>query len=298
VDWRFVTPDYFDVFKIRILAGRAFDASDRAGGNPVALVNEAFARGYFGRLDVVGETIALVQNFKDAPRQIVGVIADVKARSGAGWAQGLTAVGSDVTPMMIVPAGQAISVVANRGRQRVWDVTWSIRTDARGRNLERELRDAALAIDPRMVFREFEPMAAVMRRDLEVPRLVATLLSGFALLAIVLAAVGLYGLMAYSTAQRAREVGIRMALGATATLVLKRFLSEGLAVAVLGLVVGLIGAASISRVLATLLFGVTALDLRTFASVPLLLLLVATLATLLPSFRAARVDPVKALRAE
>ncbi len=298
VDWRFVTTDYFEVYNIRVLAGRAFDASDRAGGNPVAIVNEAFARSYFGRLDVVGETIGLIQNFNDPPRQIVGVVADVKARSGSGWTRGLTAIGSDVAPMMIVPAGQAVTVVANRGRQRAWDLTWSIRADAPRPNLERELRDAVQAVDGRMVFREFEPMATVMSRDLDVPRLVTTLLTGFALLAIVLAAVGLYGLMSYSTAQRAREVGIRMALGATATLVLKRFLSEGLAVAACGLVVGLIGAASISRVLATLLFGVTPLDLRTFASVLFLLLIVATLATLLPSFRATRVDPIMALRAD
>jgi predicted permease len=298
VDWRFATRDYFDVFHIRMLAGRAFDASDRASGPPVAIVNEAFARGYFGRLNVVGESIGLIQNFNDPPRQIVGVIADVKARSGAGWTRGLTALGSDVAPMMIVPAGQTMTVVANRGRQRVWDLTWSIRTDAPRPSLERDLRDAVRAIDARMVFREFEPMAAVIARDLDVPRLVATLLTGFALLAIVLAAIGLYGLMAYSTAQRAREVGIRMALGATASRVLKRFLSEGLAVAAAGLVAGLIGAASISRVLSTVLFGVTPLDLQTFAGVLLLLLVVAAVATLLPSFRAARIDPVKALRAD
>jgi ABC-type antimicrobial peptide transport system permease subunit len=200
--------------------------------------------------------------------------------------------------MMIVPAGQAITVVANRGRQRVWDLTWSIRADIPTPNLERELRDAVQSIDARLVFREFESMATVVSRDLDVPRLVTTLLTGFALFAIVLAAIGLYGLMAYSTAQRSREVGIRMALGATATLVLKRFLSEGLAVAACGLAVGLIGAASLSRVLTTLLFGVTPLDVWTFGSVLLVLLAVATLATLLPSFRAARIDPVKALRAD
>jgi ABC-type antimicrobial peptide transport system permease subunit len=149
-----------------------------------------------------------------------------------------------------------------------------------------------------MVFREFEPMAALVRRDLDIPRLVATLLTGFALLAIVLASIGLYGLMAYAATQRAREVGIRMALGATAAEVLQRFLSEGLAVATAGLIAGLIGAAAMSRVLTTLLFGVTPLDIETFASVLLVLLVVATLATLVPAFRAARIDPVKALRAD
>jgi len=298
VDWRFATPDYFDVFQIRVVAGRAFDASDGAGGNPVAIVNESFARGYFGRLNAVGETIGLIQNFNDPPRQIVGVIADVKGRSGAGWTRGLTALGSDVAPMMIVPTGQAVTVVANRGRQRVWDLTWSIRTQASRPQLERDMRDTVQTIDARMVFREFEPMAALVRRDLDAPRLVATLLTGFALLAIVLASIGLYGLMAYAATQRAREVGIRIALGATAAEILKRFLSEGLAVAAAGIIAGLIGAASMSRVLTTLLFGVRPLDIQTFASVLSVLLVVATLAALVPALRAARIDPVKALRAD
>ena len=298
VDWRYVTPDYFSVFGIRVLAGRVFDQADRAGGNPVAIVNDAFARGYFGRTNVVGETISLVQGLDNSPRQIVGVVADVKARSGSGWTRGLTALGSGVAPVMFVPAGQATTVVANRGTQRAWDLTWSFRTTASSTTLERDIQNAIRGVDPRMVFLAFEPMGAVIRRDLDVPRLVATLLSGFAMLAIILAAVGLYGLMAYSTAQRSREVGIRMALGATATLVLRRFMSEGLLVAAVGLGIGLLGAASISRVLNTLLFGVTPLDARTFTGVLALLLVVAALATLLPAAKAARSDPVKALRTD
>jgi putative ABC transport system permease protein len=141
-------------------------------------------------------------------------------------------------------------------------------------------------------------MNAVITRDLDIPRLVASLLTSFALLAILLAAVGLYGLMAHSTAQRAREVGIRMTLGATASMVLQRFMSEGLLVAVSGIALGLVGAASISRVLAALLFGVTPLDAATFAGVVLVLFLVAALATLLPAARAARIDPVRALRSD
>ncbi len=298
VDWRYITPDYFTVFDIRVLAGRAFDQTDRAGGNPVAIVNEAFARGYFGRTNVVGEAVSLVQGLDNSPRQIVGVVADVKARSGSGWTRGLTALGSDVAPIMYVPAGQATSVVATRGTQRVWDLTWSFQTHTSTTTLERDIQNAVRGVDARMVFLSFEPMGAVISRDLDVPRLVATLLSGFAMLAIVLAAVGLYGLMAYSTAQRSREIGIRMALGATATLVLRRFLSEGLLVAAVGLGVGVLGAASISRVLGALLFGVTPLDAPTFAGVLALLLVVAALAILVPSTKAARIDPVKALRTD
>jgi len=298
VDWRLVTPDYFDVFDIRVLAGRVFDRADRAGGNPVAIVNDAFARGYFGRTNVVGETISLVPGLDNSPRQIVGVVADVKARSGSGWTRGLTALGSGVAPIMFVPVGQATSVIANRGTQRVWDLTWSIRMDAPSATLERDAQNAVRGVDARMVFLAFEPMGAVITRDLDIPRLVASLLSGFAMLAIVLAALGLYGLMAYSTAQRAREVGIRMALGATTVLVLRRFMSEGLLVAAVGLGIGLAGAALISRLLTTLLFGVSPLDVPTFAGVLALLLVVAGLATLLPAAKAARIDPIKALRTD
>jgi predicted permease len=298
VDWRYVTPEYFNVFDIPLLAGRVFDEADRTGGNPVAIVNQSFALGYFGRTNVVGESISLMPGLQDRPRQIVGVVGDAKARSGSGWTRGLTALGSGVAPTMFVPAAQATSVIASRGAQRVWDLTWSFRTDPSRQNIEHEVQNAVQAVDARMVFLAFEPMDAVITRDLDIPRLVASLLTGFALLAIVLAAVGLYGLMAYSTAQRAREVGIRMALGATAAMVLRRFMSEGLVVAASGIVVGLAGAASVSRVLTALLFGVTPLDVPTFAGVLLLLLAVAALATVVPAGRAARIDPIKALRSD
>jgi predicted permease len=298
IDWRYVTPEYFTVFDILLLAGRAFGDEDRPGGNPVAIVNEAFARGYFGRVNVVGETVGLVQGFGDPPRQIVGVVADVKARSGSGWTRGLTALGSGVAPTMFVPAGQATSAVSTRGGQRVWDLTWSVRTDVARPELEREIQAAVRAADARMVFLAFEPMDAVIARDLDIPRFVASLLTGFAVLAIVLAAIGLYGLMAYATTQRAREVGIRMALGATAGRVLRHFMSEGLLVALSGIVLGTAGAAAATRALTTLLFGVTPLDPVTFASVLALLLATTTLATLLPASRAARTNPARALRME
>ena len=298
VDWRYITPDYFTVFDTRLLAGRLFGNEDRAGGNPVAIVNESFAQGYFGRVNVVGETISLVQGFGDPSRQIVGVVADAKARSGSGWARGLTALGSNVAPTMFVPAGQATSAVSSRGGQRVWDLTWSLRTEARPPDFERQIQAAVRAVDARMVFLAFEPMDAIIARDLDIPRFVASLLTGFAALAILLAAIGLYGLMAHTTAQRAREVGIRMALGATAGRVLRLFMSEGLLVAACGIVLGITGAAAVSRVLTSLLFGVTPLDLTTFAAVLALLLATAALSTFMPAARVARMNPVKALRTD
>ena len=296
VDWRYITPEYFSVFDTRLLTGRIFDTEDRSGGNPVAIVNESFAQAYFGRINVVGETVSLVRGFGDPPRQIIGVVADAKARSGSGWARGLTALGSNVAPTMFVPAGQATPAVSSRGGQRVWDLTWSLRTEARPADFERQIQAAVRAVDARMVFLAFEPMDTIIARDLDIPRFVASLLTGFAALAIVLAAIGLYGLMAHTTAQRAREVGIRMALGATAGRVLRLFMSEGLLVAICGIVLGIAGAAAVSRVLTTLLFGVTPLDLSTFAAVLALLLTITALATFLPAARAARTEPVRALR--
>ena len=175
-------------------------------------------------------------------------------------------------------------------------MTWSIKTDRPGPEIERELQDAVRAVDPRLAFVTFEPMDAVIARDLDIPRFVANLLAAFAGLAIVLAGIGLYGLMTYAATQRTREVGIRMALGATGARILRRFMAEGLAIAGVGLLLGIVGAAYLTRVLVVLLFGVTPLDAATFAAVGVVLLTIAALATLIPAARAARISPIQALR--
>jgi predicted permease len=296
VDWRFVTSDYFDVLGVRVLAGRAFDLRDRAGARPVAVVNDAFARTYFGRTNVVGETIALVPAFQDSPREIVGVVADAKGRSGSGWTQGLTAVGSAAAPTIYHPAAQAPMI--GQAGQRTYNVTWSIRTTSAPADIETGLRAAARAADPRAVFISFERMDDVIARDLELPRLIAFLLSVFSAVGVFLAGIGLYGLMAHHVSQRTREIGIRMALGATATRLLRRVVSEGVLNAAAGILVGAAAATLVTRTLNEWLFGVTALDPRTFVVVAVLLLGVAALATLLPALRAAHVNADDALRSE
>jgi predicted permease len=296
VDWRYVTEDYFEVFEIRPIVGRVFDGRDRAGAPSVAIVNEAFARTYFGRVNVVGETVTLAAG-PERPRQIVGVVRDAKARSGSGWTGGLTALGSAAAPTLFEPAGQAAANMGGTGR-RVFDLTWAVRSSSGRPGIQGELQQAVRSVDSRLLFIAFEPMDAVVARDLDVPRFVASLFAGFGLLAIVLAAVGLYGLMAYAASQRTREVGIRLALGSTAPRIARQFVVEGLAIASAGLLLGLIGAAATTRALGQLLFGVTPLDAATFAAVGLLLLLVAAVATTVPAVRAARTDPVEALRTE
>jgi predicted permease len=295
VDWRYVTSGYFDVFGVPVLAGRAFDARDRVGSRPVAVVNEAFARAYFGRTNVVGETIALVPAFRDDPREIVGVVGDAKGRSGSGWTQGLTAVGSAAAPTVYHPAGQA-PMIAQAG-QRTYSIALSVRTTRAPAAVADGLRAAARAADPRAVFISFERMDDVLARDLELPRLVAVLLSAFSAIGVLLAGVGLYGLMAHDVSQRTREIGIRMALGATTSRLLRRVVSEGVLNAAAGILVGAAAAAVMSRTLTGWLFGVTSLDLGTFATVAVLLVGVAVLATFMPALRAARIDAADALRA-
>jgi predicted permease len=297
VDWRYVTPDYFTLFQIATRTGRTFDDRDRAGGRLVAVVNEAFARTYFGQLEVVGRTIALAPFVKDGPREIVGVVADVKARSNSGFARGLNAVASDTAPAIFVPAAQA----PDRGvaiSNQFFDTKWIVRANRSASGIERGMREAVRAVDPTLAFISFESMTSVIRRDLDIQRLLTVLLGAFAVSAMLLASVGLYGLIAYSAVQRRREVGIRMALGATSASVLNAFVREGLVMAVGGLGIGVAGAVGVTRVLTSRLFGVTALDGTTFALAGLVLVAVAALAALIPASEAARTNPVQALRSD
>ena len=296
VDWRYVTADYFDVFGVPVRAGRRFESRDRAAATPVAIVSEAFARTYFGRLDVIGERIALVSSFGDGAREIVGVVADVKARSGGSWAQAFAALGSPAAPVMYVPAAQAPRA-ALQGANRFFNMTWAIRTS--GPTFDpRLVEDAVRAVNPALPFIAFEPMRAVVSRDIDLQRLVAGLLTAFAALAVLLAAMGLYGLLSYGATQRRREVSIRMALGATASRVLRAFMSEGLILAATGMLLGIAGAAFATRLLTILLFGITALDGLTFAGVAGVLLVVGSAAAFLPALKAARTDPAQVLRSE
>jgi putative ABC transport system permease protein len=297
VDWRYVTPEYFSLFQITTRRGRTFDDRDRAGGARVAVVNEAFARTYFGRLDVIGRTIALAPSMKDGPREIVGVVADVKARSNSGFTRGLNALASATAPAMFVPAAQAPDLAVQIAN-RFFDMKWIVRTTGSIPTLERGMQEAVRAIDPTLPFARFESMDTVVGRDLDMQRLLTVLLGAFATSAMLLACVGLYGLIAYSARQRRQEVGVRMALGANGTMILSVFMGEGLAIAAVGLSLGIGGGVLVTRVLTSRLFGVTALDLPTFTAAAGALVLVAAAAALIPAVGAARTSPARALRSE
>jgi predicted permease len=297
VDWRYVTPEYFSLFQIATRLGRIFDDRDRAGGPLVAIVNEAFARAYFGRTDVIGRTISLAPAMKDGPREIVGVVADVKARSNSGFTRGLNALASATAPAMYVPAAQAPDA-AIQIANRFFDMRWIVRTTGSIPAIERGMQDAVRSVDPTLPFARFESMDAVIGRDLDLQRLLTVLLGAFATSAMLLACVGLYGLIAYSALQRRQEVGVRMALGATGTRILRTFVGEGLAIAVVGLSLGIGGAVLVTRVLTSRLFGVTPLDLPTFTAAAATVVLVAAGAALIPAMGAARTSPARALRGE
>jgi putative ABC transport system permease protein len=297
IDWRYVTADYFTVFDIPLVAGRSFDSRDRAGASPVAIVNSALARAYFGRVNVIGETISMAPAFSDPPRLIIGVVGDVKARSYSGWTQGSAALGSPTAPMVFVPAGQA-SVTLIGATHRSFPMTWAIASQRPLGELEADLRQTIRTVDPYLTFIGFEPMEAVIARDLDIQRFVTALLAVFATLAIVLAAIGLYGLMAYAASQRRREIALRMALGATATMILRRFMAEGLLVSGIGMVAGVACAVFVTHVLTVFLFGISPLDPATFATVGGLLLTVTALAIVVPAGRAARTNVSAVLRAE
>jgi putative ABC transport system permease protein len=296
MDWRYVSPDYFALFQMATRAGTTFTEDHRAGRPLVAVVNEAFANAYFGRVDATGETITFGN---DGPREIIGVVADVKGRSNAGFVRNvpLGALGSASAPAVYVPVAQAPDAGVQLAN-RFFDMKWIVRASGSAAALEAGMREAVRAVDPTLAFIRFEPMTTLIRRDLDMQRLLTVLLGAFATSAMLLAAVGLYGLIAYAAVRRRKEVGVRMALGATASRVVRSFVGEGVALAALGLLLGMAGAAGVTRLLSARLFGVTALDMTTFGLAAVTLICVAVIASLIPASSAARTDPMHALRGE
>jgi putative ABC transport system permease protein len=296
MDWRYVSPDYFSLFQIATRAGITFTDDHRAGRPLVAVVNEAFARTYFGRVDATGQTITFGN---DGPREIIGVVADVKGRSNAGFVRSFTlgALGSASAPAVYVPVAQAPDAGV-RLANRFFDMKWIVRVSGSAAALEPDMREAVRTIDPTLAFIRFETMTSLISRDLDMQRLMTVLLGAFATSAMLLAAVGLYGLIAYAAVRRRKEVGIRMALGATASRVVQSFVGEGVTLASVGLVLGLAGAAAVTRLLSSRLFGITPLDLPTFAIAGVTLIAIAMCASLIPASSAARTDPMQALRGE
>jgi putative ABC transport system permease protein len=276
VDWSIVTPDYFETMKIPILRGRTFTRDEDEQGKPVVLIDENLARRFWPNEEAVGKHIGY-----DSPtwHEIIGVVPAVKSY------------GSEDTPL--------IRIYTPMGRMPQRNAMLSVRattTDVKA--LSAGIMRAVQSIDKDLPIVDVATFDDVLARESSTRRFNAVLFSIFAALALVLALTGVYGVLAYSVSQRTHEVGIRMALGAGHRDVLRLFMGQGMRLVLIGLVIGLGGAFALTRLMSSLLFGVSTTDAATFVAVAVGLTLVGVLACYLPARRATRVDPLIALRYE
>jgi putative ABC transport system permease protein len=277
-DYNVVGTDYFRTMDISLLRGRVFTNADNANSPHVLVVSNAFVQRYFPNEDPIGRRIVFDGNDKTA-REIVGVVGDVHR-------QGLD---RNFQPEMYVSFAQ-------RPERRMNVV---VRADARNAaDLLPTLRAQVKAFDQKQIIWRSRTFEELLGKSVAPRRFNMLLLGIFASVALILAAVGLYGVMSYSVSWRIHEIGIRMALGANRSNVLGLVVRQGMTLTLIGLALGLVGAFSLSRVLRSLLYGVTPTDPLTFAGVSLVLIIVALLACLIPARRATRVDPIVALRTE
>jgi putative ABC transport system permease protein len=277
-DYTVAGADYFRAMNITVQRGRVFASSDTANTPQVIIVSDAFVKRYFPDEDPIGRRIVFDGPTK-TPREIIGVVADIR-RNGLDV---------DVEPEMYVSHAQ------NPERR----MNLVIRTEARDASqLTQAARAEVKTFDPDQIIWRTETLEQLLGASVAPRRFNMMLLGIFAGVAVVLAAVGLYGVMSYSVTWRTHEIGVRMALGAKRADVLRLVVRQGMIMALIGLGIGLIGALSLSRVMRSMLHGVSPTDPLTFAGVSIVLLGVALLACLIPARRATRVDPIVALRNE
>jgi predicted permease len=277
---RIVSPGYLKTMSIPLLRGREITEQDTETSPNVVLISETMARRYWPGEDVVGKRIAVGRIRKPEDWiQVIGVVKDVRQFE-------LTA---EPKPQMYLTYRQA-------GFFDAQDLV--VKTDVDPASLAATVRKAVWEIDKDQPVSNIQTMEDILADSIARQRFSMLLLAIFAAVALVLAGVGIYGVMSYSVAQRTREIGIRMALGAQTGAVLKLAVGYGIKLVIAGLVIGLIVAFALTRVMATLLFGVTATDPTTFTLISLLLIAVAVLASYVPARRATKVNPIIALRYE
>jgi predicted permease len=289
--WTTASPGYFEVFKIPVKRGRTFTDRDTSSSTPVAIINEAMARQYWAKADPLSDRLIIgrgvMREFAGEPeRQIIGVIGDT--RSGG--------LDNEPRPMMFIPQAQVPGPV-NVLNLRLSPMAWLVRTQTdpltMSNAIQEQLRQAT-----GLPVSQVRSMAEVVSLSTSRQRFNMWLMTVFGASALLLAAIGIYGLMAYSVEQRTQEIGIRLALGAPASKVKNMIVRQGMLLAVVGVILGLGGAFGLSRVIRSFLFGVTARDPLVFVAVPAILTFIALVAVWLPARRASRVDPIIALRYE
>jgi putative ABC transport system permease protein len=287
--WRTVSPGFFSVFQIRLLRGRVFTDEDNVATVGVAVINQATLKRFWKDIDAnpIGDFITIGKGMgagiDELPRRVIGVVADVRDA------------GLHMEPMIFIPVAQMPDGM-NSPHNRLLPLTWVVRAEdpaslATGA-IQQAIHDASGGLPLGRVRSMHEVVAASSART----QFYTMILSVFAGIALLLAAVGLYGLMAYSVQQRTQEIGIRMALGAEPVDVRKLVVAQGLRLALFGIVVGIPTALALTRVMVSMIFGIPTWDPLVFAAVALLLVSVALLATYVPSLRATRVNPLDALR--
>jgi hypothetical protein len=282
-----VSPGLFDTFGTPLLAGRDFTAADRRNSPPVAMVNQSFARSLPRGISAVGSTVAVPIRATPSRMQIVGVVADT-----AAWP-----LRDPIPPAVFLPLEQADDMLLELSLEEQ-GLSLSVRVDqGPPHRLTRAIGAALGDLDSRLAL-TFRSPADEIAASLTQERVVAVLSGLFGVLAVGLAALGLYGVTAYAVARRRTEIGIRIAVGAGSLDVIRLVLGQSVAVTIAGIMLGLAGAAAVTRYLEGLLFGLTPLDPGTFAGVSVLFVIVSMLAAFIPARRATRVDPVVTLRAE
>jgi predicted permease len=289
VSWMTVSPGYFEVFKIPVIRGRTFTTLDTKASPPVVVINEAMAKQYWKTGSPLNEFLTIgrggMKEFAAEPdRQIIGIVADSRD-------DGLN---QEADPKVFVPQAQVPDAV-NALNMPISPIAWVIRTKvtplAISAAAQEQLRQAT-----GLPVADIRSMSQIVSRSTSRTRFNTLLMTVFALSALALAAIGIYGVMAYAVQQRTREIGVRLALGAQPGAVRTMVVLQGMRLAIVGVIIGVAAAYALSRYMSTLLFGVEARDPLVFVGVPLLLALIALIAVWVPASRASRVDPLGALR--
>jgi putative ABC transport system permease protein len=282
VDFREVTPEYFATLAVPLLAGRAFAPSDSADSAKVSIINAAFAQQYFPKQNPVGQHLLLGK----IDTEVVGVVGDVRS-----------SINTPAPPTHFVPMAQ-MDFDSDQLFQGWFPTAILVRTSVNPLTLSHQVEAALGGADPNIPIGHVRSMEEVLSLSLAFQRFLMTLMSLFAGLALVLAAIGIYGVLSYWVRQRTNEIGIRMALGAARSDVLKMVVKQGATLGAIGIGSGLVAAFGLMRLMASLLYGVRPTDPLTFVVVSLVLAAVVLLASYIPARRATKVDPMVALRYE
>jgi predicted permease len=289
--YRPVSAHYFTSLRIPLRSGRLLDDRDTSNSPRVVLINEFFAKKYFKTGDPIGQRInigkGLGPEFEESSREIVGIVGGVHENG----------LDNDVPGVMYVPEGQVTDGMTKLANSLL-PISWLVRTQSNPLDLANPVQRELQALDSQLGMLKVRTMERVMSDSTTRTNFNMLLLTVFATVALVLAAIGIYGLLAYTVQQRTQEIGIRMALGADRATMMRLVLGQGMRLAAIGIAIGLAAAYGVTRVLSGLLFSVKASDPVTFALVAAILATVAMLAALIPARRATRVDPVIAMRAE